>query len=278
MEIVKVKIGDRGAELTAYIQQPSREMANTAVKPAMLVLPGGAYLFCSDREAEPIALAYAAEGFQTFVLRYSVGKKAVGCQPLKEAAEAIALIRERAKEWHLHPEQIAVCGFSAGGHLAAWVGLKGDHKPNAVIMGYGATDLDGHRAGKSPLLASLFGDDYTDEDINSVELTQYVTKNSPPLFSWTTAEDAIIDVRKVLGMADAYAAAGCPQELHVFQKGEHGLSLAKPITAYGRLAMADAHAAAWHPMSVEWLWRQFDRPTVEDKPYEPIPGLIPDME
>jgi acetyl esterase/lipase len=259
MDIINVDIGDRGAGLTAYIQRPSQEMASAAVKPAVLVLPGGGYSFCSDREAEPIALAYAAEGFQAFVLRYSVGEKAVGRQPLKEAGEAVGLIRRQAGEWSLFPDRIAVCGFSAGGHLGAWVSLMGSAKPDAAILCYPATRL-AKPGVHSRIAACLLGDGYSDGDAESVNLAGHVTPEAPPMFAWITADDAIIDARSVLAYADAYAAAKRPFELHVFQSGQHGLSLAKPTTASGRLAMADASVAAWLPMSVEWLWRQFGRP------------------
>ncbi|MDN5315820.1 MAG: hypothetical protein PWP10_4572 [Clostridiales bacterium] len=278
MKIIETKIGELGAVLTAYIQEPSREMANVAKKPAVLIFPGGAYMFCSDREAEPIALAYLAEGFQAFVLRYSVGKNAIGCQPLQEASDAIALIRNKSEEWFVKQDQIAVCGFSAGGHLASWVSLSGESKPNATILGYGATRLATPNEEKHFIAKLLLGEDYTPEDAKKVDLALHVSNDSPPMFAWSTAEDVLVDVRSVLAMSDAYAAAGRPFELHIFQNGEHGLSLAKPITAYGRIAMADAHVAAWHSMSVEWLWRQFGRPSLKDKPYEKIPGLIPDME
>ena len=259
MDIFKLNIGDLGAELTAYIQRPSREMASAETKPAVLVLPGGGYFFCSDREAEPIALAYAAEGFQTFVLRYSVGEKALNCQPLREAGEAVVLIRERANEWHVIPDQIAVCGFSAGGHLGAWVSLKGGAKPNAAILCYPAVQLAKIGA-HSRIAAYLLGDGYTEQEAESVNLAGHVTPDAPPMFAWITADDALVDARGVLAYADAYAAAKRPYELHIFQNGEHGLSLAKPFTANGRADMADVRAEAWFPMSVAWLRRLFGHP------------------
>jgi len=258
MEIAKVSIGGRGAELTAYLQDPSSEMKTAEIKPAVLVLPGGGYFFCSDREAEPIALAYAAEGFQAFVLRYSVGEKALGCQPLAEAGEAIALMRRRAAEWRIFPDKIAVCGFSAGGHLGAWVSLLGSAKPDAAVLCYPATRL-GVSGEHNRVAEALLGAGYS-EDADGVNLARHVTADAPPMFAWITADDAIIDARGLLEFADAYAAAKRPYELHIFQTGEHGLSLAKPITAGGHLAMTDARAAAWFPMSAEWLWRLFGQP------------------
>ena len=278
MKLIETKIGDRGAYMVGYVQEPSREMSTVQVRPAVLVLPGGAYLFTSDREAEPVALAYAAEGFQTFVLRYSTGKRAVGCQPLKEASEAIGYLRDHAEELHLDPNKIAVCGFSAGGHLAAWVGLQGENRPNAMILCYGASSIGKKGMENSPLVKSLLGDENTPENVDKLNLEQFVDENAPALFSWGTAEDVLVKARSLLALADAYAAAERPFELHIYQRGEHGTVLAKPITAYGRQAMVDPVIATWHPLSTEWLWRHFGKPDVADRPYVPIPGLIPDFD
>lgn len=108
-------------------------------RPAVLVCPGGGYVYCSPREAEPVALSYAARGFHAFVLRYSVSKDAAGFTPLEEVDWAIGHIREHAAQWHIDPEKIAVCGFSAGGHLALASGVLAKNRPNAMILGYPAT-------------------------------------------------------------------------------------------------------------------------------------------
>lgn len=269
-ETFKTTIGDRGAELVGLIQPPSRELQTVAVRPAMLVLPGGAYLFTSDREAEPVALAYAAEGFQTFVLRYSVREKAVGAQPLKEASDAIKYIRDNAEKFHLDPNKVAVCGFSAGGHLAAWVGLCGENKPNAIVLSYGATRMGHPMMAGSPIAQALLGEDANDvEKLATLNLEQFVTPDAPPLFSWSTSDDMLVNVRDVLAMADAYGANKLKFELHVFESGEHGASLAKPITANGRKPMVEPRNAEWHRLSVEWLWRQFGEPEVDDRPSVP---------
>jgi len=73
---------------------------------------------CSDREADPVALEYAKAGFQTFVLRYSVGANAAWPQPLEDYEQAMKLIRDNSEKWFLDPNRVAVIGFSAGGHLA----------------------------------------------------------------------------------------------------------------------------------------------------------------
>ncbi len=261
---------DGRVTLTGYVQEASREMPAFTRKPAVLVCPGGAYLFTSDREAEPIALAYAAKGFQAFVLRYSVGKNAKGCKPLLDAARAIDLMRKNADAWYLDPDRIATVGFSAGGHLAAWVGLCGEHKPNAMILGYPAVEIwrPESQDAKNPLMASLLGEGYQPEQAEALNLYTKVSKGAIPMFCWHTSEDALVSGASVLRFAEAYAKAKAPYELHIFQQGEHGLALGNHVTANGRLAMVDAAAEQWLDMSVEWFFRNFGRPEIVDKPYE----------
>jgi len=278
MKIIKTNMTEDGrVHLTAYIQESSVEMKATAKKPAVLVLPGGGYIFTSDREAEPIALAYAANGFQTFVLRYSIGKHAAGCKPLREASDAIGIIREHAAEWNVIPDQIAVCGFSAGGHLAAWVGLRGENRPNAMILGYPAVELEGRPGGASRLVQILLGkDDYTGEEAEALNLRHHVGDDAIPMFCFHTGEDVLVDVGGIVRFLDAYAKYRRPFECHIFQQGEHGLALSTHVTANGRLSYFDLHAAKWLDMSVEWLYRNFGKPEIVDKPHELPLELIPE--
>ena len=92
------------------------------IRPAVAICPGGAYRMVSEREAEPVAKVFFAAGYHTFILNYSVLEKAKDFQPLCQLAAAIADIRKNAEEWSVDCEKIAVCGFSAGGHLAASLG------------------------------------------------------------------------------------------------------------------------------------------------------------
>lgn len=115
------------AVLTAYLHALSPEMPHRARRPAMLVLPGGGYVFCSDREAEPIALEWFCRGYNAFILHYTVITEDCPAplyqRPLQDAAAAVALLRQHADDWQLDADKIAVIGFSAGGHLAAALGV-----------------------------------------------------------------------------------------------------------------------------------------------------------
>jgi len=105
--------------ISTYILDNSKEYDIDKLRPAVLIFPGGGYSMTSDREAEFVALAFAAKGYHAFVLRYSVKEYPVMPKPIIEAFQTIKLIREHADEWRLDANKLAVCGFSAGGHLAS---------------------------------------------------------------------------------------------------------------------------------------------------------------
>ena len=105
------------ATLTVYLHENNDEVS-IKKRPFILVIPGGGYEMVSEREAEPVINEFYRMGYHAGVLRYSVGQAALNLQPMKEGITAIKILRERAVEWNIISDQIAVCGFSAGGHLA----------------------------------------------------------------------------------------------------------------------------------------------------------------
>lgn len=233
-------------------------------RPAVLVCPGGGYVYCSPREAEPVALSYAARGFHAFVLRYSVNKDAAGFTPLEEVDWAIGHIREHAAQWHIDPEKIAVCGFSAGGHLALASGVLAKNRPNAMILGYPATSAPNIPGGDF-LLKILEGrDDVTDADAEKYDLIQKVTADTPPMFLAATAEDFLTAFCS-LPLVNAYTRLGKPCEVHIFQYGPHGYSLANEVTADGSQAMLEPAFAQWQELSVQWLHKTFGKPVFTEK-------------
>ncbi|HKM03527.1 MAG TPA: alpha/beta hydrolase [Lachnospiraceae bacterium] len=146
---------DKKVYFSSYLIENSIELKQGVLRPAIVICPGGGYSFTSDREAEPIALAFAAKGYQTFVLRYSVGEPAKFPKPLQELAQTVSYIRMHSKEWFIDTDKIIVTGFSAGAHLAASLGVFWNNKeilpdygedfsiikPNGLILGYPVLDL-----------------------------------------------------------------------------------------------------------------------------------------
>ena len=135
MDVEKIVLnGERNVTLTAYTQPVEGEFNHISKRPAVLILPGGGYSMCSDREADPVAFPYLEAGYQAFILRYSVGEDSVWPNPLDDYEQAMALIEERADEWKVLTDKIVVIGFSAGGHLAASAATMSQHRPYAAIL------------------------------------------------------------------------------------------------------------------------------------------------
>ena len=246
--------GKENVFLDCYVLNSGLKLGQEMARPAVVICPGGGYVYLSPREAEPVALAYAAKGIHAFVLNYSVGWEAAGFQPLKEMDWAIGLIRERAAEWNVDVNKILTCGFSAGGHLALASGLLGEEKPNGVILGYPATDISG---GGDLMTMLLVGKNATsDETPRWLNLNKQVTKEAPPLFMFTTGED-VMTRKMTLDLAMNYEEQGLLYEYHIFQKGPHGYSLANAACADGSSQVMNPHVEKWFELSVEWIFQVF---------------------
>ena len=198
---------ERNVTLTAYIQEVAGEF-QFAKRPAILVLPGGGYAMCSDREADPVAMAYLRAGYQAFILRYSTGKNKTWPNPLEDYEQAMALIEERAEEWHLDSSRIAAVGFSAGGHLCACAATIAKHKPAAAILVYPAI-LKGICDMCQPGMP---------------QPNEHVTGETSPCFLVAARDDRTVDVKNSLMMQLALAEKGVPFESHIYSYGGHGFS------------------------------------------------------
>ena len=108
--------------LDVYCPEVYPEIDPDIQRPAVVICPGGAYRYLSPREAEPVALVFAAMGFNAFVAGYRVAPHCYP-RPQQDAAAAVAWVRAHAGETHTHPDKIAIMGFSAGGHCAASLGV-----------------------------------------------------------------------------------------------------------------------------------------------------------
>ena len=164
-----------GAQLIGYLRDRTVEMPAFNTRPAILILPGGGYAWCSRREADPVAMQFLQAGYNVFTLYYTCRSDetvpALRWQPLIDAAGAILHIRRNAEQFGTDPAKIAICGFSAGGHLAAstailWdaepvqtaLGIHGtEARPDAVVRGYPVITAGEYRHDGS--IVNLCGDD-----------------------------------------------------------------------------------------------------------------------
>ena len=236
--------------LECYVLDSGIRLGQDKKRPAVIVCPGGGYVYLSPREGEPVAAAYAAKGYHAFVLHYSIRHDAAGYAPMEELDWAIALLRERAEEWQIAENKIFTCGFSAGGHLAMSQGLFGMNRPAGMILGYPAVQLKGDAAFLLSLLAGK--QDLNAEDLKYADLPEQVTEDAPPLFVFTTAQDSLTYTASI-ALAGAYAQHGLLCELHVFQKGPHGYALANAASADGAVSNLNPQAETWLDLSAGWI-------------------------
>lgn len=269
---LKVEYQKAGAEqdgyqplLYTYLLDSCDDMPLMHKRPAVIICPGGGYTCKSPREAEPVAMRFLAEGIHAFVLMYSVAPSRYP-SALLELAAAVKLVREKAGEWGIDPKGIHVAGFSAGGHLGASLGtlwrepllkeaLGGDDagwRPDGMILCYPVITFGpyGHQGSKNNLL----GPSATPEATQALSLENRVSKDTVPAFLWHTYEDGSVPVENALMFAAAMRRAGIPFELHVYEKGCHGLSLCDETTA-----QSDAHlqpdSAGWMDLAIRWVKR-----------------------
>ena len=256
-EIIKLRGPENDSvTLTTYILDDIR--GHIPYRPAIVICPGGGYQRCSNIEAEPVAMRFAAAGFHAFVLNYSV----YPCRypdALEELSMSVELIRENAEKWHVDKDKIAVGGFSAGGHLAASLGVFWNkepfasetqkNKPNALVLCYPVITSGelGHRGS----FDALCGDDA--ELVEKMSLEKRVDKDTPKTFLWHTFDDEGVMVDNSLLFANALRKNDIPFEMHIYPTGRHGLSLINKDTGLEDGEVVSENAKQWIDNCCSWL-------------------------
>lgn len=219
--------------LTCYLGASPDNIGPGRRRPAVLILPGGAYAYTSTREAEPVALRYLARGYNAFVLDYSCAPHAFPVA-LREAAMAMVHIRKNAEKYGIGADMVAAVGFSAGGHLCGCLGTMYDHpavadlgdpamvRPDALGLHYPVAVSWGRTHELS--FRNISGGD--DVLASRLSLEKLVRPDMPPAFIWHTRADASVPCRNSLLLAAAMEEAGVDFALHVYRQGQHGLSVA----------------------------------------------------
>ena len=222
------------APVIGYLHDDHDRLVSHKTRPALVICAGGCYRWLSPREKDPVALHWAALGYQTFLIEYSTEARASGLRPLRELAECVRILRLRAEEWHIDPGKIAVLGFSAGGHLAACAATMSRHRPAAAILGYPVIDGDCAR-------------DYLP---SAPDVPSAVTPETCPCFIFATRTDNLVPVHNAVHLIDALCANDIAFESHIYANGPHGLS-----TGDASINGQDfsARYCAWVEDSIAWL-------------------------
>jgi acetyl esterase/lipase len=233
--------------------------ASKATGAAIVICPGGGYGGLAPHEGVDYARFLNEQGVAGLVLKYRLGSRGYRHPAmLQDAARAMRTVRARATEWNLDPKRIGIMGSSAGGHLAATLlthfdaGRSEDldpierqsSRPDLGILCYAVITMGEftHQGSKYNLL----GKDPSPDLVRLLSNELQVTRETPPTFLWHTWEDTAVPVENSLQFADALRRAGVPFDLHIYQKGSHGLGL-------GSAKWDPDHRHPWTSDCVYWL-------------------------
>ena len=238
-----------------WVYLPEKDKANGA---AAVIFPGGGYAFlAAGHEGKEYAEWLNERGIAGIVVKYRVGG-GLGYQfpvPFLDARRAIRTARSHAAEWNLKADRIGVMGASAGGHLAALCATRFEDtfpeettdeidklsaRPDFAILCYPVITMD-PALGHSGSSQNLAGEGAGQELLDKLSTEKCVSKNTPPTFLLSTADDWV-DSRNSLLFATALRANGVPHALHVFEKGGHGYGL-----------KGDGPLAKWPDLLDAWL-------------------------
>jgi acetyl esterase/lipase len=237
------------------------EMAK-ATGAAVVICPGGGYAGLAKHEGKDYARFLNEQGIAGFVLKYRLGSCGYHHPAmLQDAARAVRTVRAHATEWNLDPKRIGIMGSSAGGHLASTLLTHFDagkpedpdvierqsSRPDLGILCYAVITMGPftHQGSKQNLL----GKEPSAELVKNLSNELQVTRETPPCFLWHTYEDKTVAVENSLHFAEALRQAGVPCDLHIYQKGPHGLGL-------GTRDWDPARRHPWTADLVYWLKAQ----------------------
>jgi acetyl esterase/lipase len=242
--------------LTAYL--PKDQAAPTT---AILICPGGGYGALAAHEGEGYATWLAEHGIAAVVLKYRLGSSGYRHPSmLNDAARGMRLLRSKATEWNIDTNRCGIMGSSAGGHLASTLlthfdAGKADDKdpieqlrsrPDFGILCYAVITMGDFTHGGSR--KNLLGENPSPELIELLSNEKQVTKETPPCFIWHTWDDSGVKVENSLEFAAAMRRAGVPFDLHVYQKGPHGIGL-----SIGKNGAAPGEVHPWAKDLLVWL-------------------------
>jgi len=216
----------------------------------VIVCPGGGYGgLAMDHEGRQIAAWLNSQGIAAFVLKYRLGPRYRHPAPLQDLQQAIRTVRRRAKEWNVDPARLGVWGFSAGGHLASTAATHFEApgtRPDFAILAYPVITFTNeefvHKGSRKNLLGDSPGSDLK-EDL-STELR--VTRETPPTFLFHTSEDKGVPPENSILFYMACRKAGVPVEMHIYEKGPHGVGL----------GATDLALSSWPARLADWLRRR----------------------
>ncbi|MGC9971599.1 MAG: alpha/beta hydrolase [Bryobacteraceae bacterium] len=224
---------------------------------AVVVCPGGGYgHLAMDHEGKQIAEWLNARGIAAFVLKYRLGPRYHHPIELGDAQRALRTVRAQAAEFRVAPDRIGIWGFSAGGHLASTLGTHFDAgdpnasdptdrvscRPDFMILAYPVVSLDGEYVHKGSR-RNLLGDGPDPKLVELLSNEKQVTPQTPPAFLFHTDGDKTVPPENSVLFYLALREAGVPAEMHIYERGNHGVGLAQK----------DPILSTWPDRLADWL-------------------------
>lgn len=261
---VQVQGSAQDTRMTLFIHEYTPKISIDK-RPTILILPGGGYVWKSEREAEPVALRLLTMGYNAAVLWYST-EPTVFPIALREVGKAMELLHQNAEEWHIDADKVAVCGFSAGGHLAASYGVYWNrpeyaqdssvtqlYQPAGLILAYPVITSD-ERYSHRGSIENILGEQYGAEDaMDMVSLERHVGQQVPRTYIWNTVTDNSVPAMNSILFVQALMQAGVSVEFHMYDRGVHGLSLATHETAEPGTDREQNECASWIDLMETWM-------------------------
>lgn len=238
--------------LTIYL--PAKPQASGT---GIVVCPGGGYHgLAMDHEGHEVARWLTSRGIAAFILKYRLGPRYHHPAMLQDVLRAMRVVRSRAAEFGIKPDQIGVMGFSAGGHLASSAATLFDSpdgkaedglaqvsaRPDFAVLCYPVIQM-GEPATHKGSQENLLGTNPSPELVERLSTEKQVTARTPPTFIFQTDADTGVPAENAVSFYLALRKAGVPAELHVYEKGEHGVGLAPH----------DRELSTWPDRLLGWL-------------------------
>jgi acetyl esterase/lipase len=239
---------------TLTVYQPNRMQATGAL---VVICPGGGYQnLAMDHEGHQVARWFTARGVTAAIVKYRLGPKYRHPAPLQDVLRAIRVVRSRAAELNVKPDRIGVMGFSAGGHLASSAatlfalkaaqvadGLETvSSRPDFAILGYPVIVFGADVTHKGSQ-RNLIGESPAADLVTQLSTDRQVTAQTPPTFLFHTTEDTAVPPQNSIAFYLALKHAGVPAELHIYEKGRHGVGLAPD----------DRELSTWPDRMLGWM-------------------------
>jgi len=238
--------------LTIYLPAPPQ-----ATGAAIVVCPGGGYgALAMDHEGHQVARLLTSRGVAALILKYRLGPRYHHPAMQQDVLQAIRYARWKAEDLKIRKDRIGVMGFSAGGHLASTAATLFDggnaasaapidavsSRPDFAVLIYPVITMNQDSTHKGSQ-RNLLGDSPSSELLQKLSTDKQVTPRTPPTFLFHTNEDAGVPAENSVQFYLALRKAGVPGELHIFQKGPHGVGLAP----------ADRALRVWPELLFTWL-------------------------